>query len=329
MIGIGAGGGMPGQPNFFVVGAAKAGTTSLYHYLREHPQIYMSPIKEPCYFASEVRPGSFDAAYRDEARRSVEATREYLSGPMDQPRFGGIVSEREDYLKLFRNVTCEKAIGEASVCYLWSPTAPLNIAARIPDARIIIILRDPADRAFSQYLDLLTAGRTLLSFRECIHRAMSQPNRQFQTLHPFLEYGDYHDQVKRYLDLFPKANVRIYSYDSYGGQISRILPDIFKFLEVDQEFLPDLSRQYRTPRVPRLYKLSYYLKRSGLWQPIRRSIPPPIRRRLRNAALRPRQSLVMDPEDRRMLVDYYRDDIRKLSILLEREFSSWLELRDQ
>ena len=138
-------------PNFFLVGAPKAGTTSLYHYLDQHPQIYMSPIKEPHYFSTEIREKNCEPELRRMMARDKAALREYLAGPMRQKRFGGIVERWEDYLGLFDDAEDQPALGEASVCYLWSRTAPQEIAGRIPRARILVMLRDPADRAFSQY----------------------------------------------------------------------------------------------------------------------------------------------------------------------------------
>src|SRR6185436_14847515 len=108
-------------PNFFIAGAPKAGTTSLYHYLDQHPQIYMSAIKEPHYFAAEVREENFDPKLRHWVARDTGDLREFLSGPMREKRFGGIVAGWEDYLRLFANAGAESAVGEASVCYLWSP----------------------------------------------------------------------------------------------------------------------------------------------------------------------------------------------------------------
>jgi hypothetical protein len=132
-------------PNFFVVGAPKAGTTSLYHYLDQHPQIFMSPIKEPNYFATEIRPENFGDELQPQVAEDLRELQEYLQGPMREKRFGGLVSQWDDYLRLFQSVETEKAIGEASVCYLWSKTAAANIRSRIPGAKIIMILRNPAE----------------------------------------------------------------------------------------------------------------------------------------------------------------------------------------
>ncbi len=130
-------------PNFFVVGAGKSGTTSLYHYLRQHPQIYMSPVKEPCYFASEIRVENYDSTLY---RHIPGLSRQLPQLTNDGRRSGWLVSEWEDYARLFKEVEAETAIGEASAAYLWSETAAGNIASCVPDARIIMILRDPSER---------------------------------------------------------------------------------------------------------------------------------------------------------------------------------------
>src|SRR5258706_10844360 len=105
----------PSLPSFFIVGAPKTGTTSLHRYLDQHPQIYMSPVKEPCYFASQVRLEHFGREFESNARRCSQRLHEYLEGPMRGADPVGIVSIWEDSLKLFKNVGAETAIGEASV----------------------------------------------------------------------------------------------------------------------------------------------------------------------------------------------------------------------
>ena len=103
----------PVLPNFFIAGAPKSGTTSLYHYLSQHPEIYMSPIKEPNYFAPEIRLERFSEGLRSQAEQDMSELRAYLDGPMRETRFGGVVTEWRDYLKLFAWADGRKAIGEA------------------------------------------------------------------------------------------------------------------------------------------------------------------------------------------------------------------------
>ena len=253
-------------PNFFVVGAPKAGTTSLYHYLDQHPQIYMSPIKEPNYFASEVRPDNFSEELQQQISHEMHTLQEYLRSPMWEKRFGGILQEWEDYLRLFQNVNGEKAIGEASVCYLWSRTAAANIFSRIPDAKIIMILRDPAERAFSQYLHALGMGLVRKSFREEIQTSLRHNDGKFRVLSSFLEFGLYYEQVKRYLELFAIRNVCIHVFEEYQEQPAKVLREIFHFLSVDCSVVPHTSRKHLEARIPRSVAISYVVRRHVIWQ---------------------------------------------------------------
>jgi hypothetical protein len=311
-------------PNFFVVGAPKAGSTSLYHYLDQHPEVYMSPIKEPNYFSSEVRPENLSEELQERSRNDLQALKEYLRGPMSEKRFGGMVLEWEDYLRLFQNVKGEKAIGEASVCYLWSKTAPRSIASIIPNARIIMILRDPADRAFSQYLHTVANGVVCESFRRHIQRSLRWKSEKFGLRNPFLELGLYYEQVKQYLDLFPRRNVSVLLFEDYQRRPAETLAGIFRFVNVDASFAPDTSQKQLEPRVPRSIPIAHFLKRYGIWQRMKGPTPLAFRSHLRRIAFRKRESLVMDERDRQYLLDYYRDDIKKLSNLLDCDLSGWL-----
>ncbi len=307
-------------PNFFIVGAPKAGTTSLYHSLDRHPQIYISPVKEPCYFASEIRPENFSEEHAPRIRREAQDLREYLNGPIREKRFSGVVSDWDDYLKLFQDATEKTAIGEASVCYLWSPTAAQNIISRIPNAKIIIILRDPAERAFSQYLHTVTAGLVHNSFREQVEQSVRSPGGKFDVFHPFLELGLYYQQVKRYLDLFPKQNLRIYFYQEHAEMV----PDILRFLNVDSSLAPAAIERHLEARVPRALNASYFLKKTGVWQGAKRITPQAFLPLLRRTVFQQRKDVAMDTKDRQYLIAYYRDDIARLSTLLDRDLTAWM-----
>jgi hypothetical protein len=313
------------EPNFFIAGAPKCGTTSFYHQLDRHPQIYMSPIKEPCYFASELRLENFREELQPQLRRERETLREYLRGPMTSKRFGGPVVEWEDYLLLFRNVRAETAIGEASVSYLWSQTAAGNIAARIPDAKIILVLRNPVDRAFSQYLQAVSSGLVRSSFRDQSAAAMNLRSSKFGVLNPFLEFGEYSEQVKRFLEAFPRKNILIHIYEEMRSKPAEAMAETFRFLGVNAEWTPNSSTRFMEPRVPRAIAFAGILKKRGIWQQTAELIPEFLRPALRKAVHRPRASVTVAPEDRAYLQNYYREDILKLENLLGRDLHSWLE----
>ena len=312
-------------PNFFIVGAPKAGTTSLYAYLDQHPQVYLSPLKEPSYFAFEMRLENFSEEMRPRMAREIRALEEYLRGDMREKRFGGLVSNWEDYLKLFRNVSDEIAIGEATPIYLWSETAARNIAARIPHARIIINLRNPVDRAYSQYLQMLTTGVIGRSFREQIEVNLHCEKKQFGTRWPLLEFGRYFEQVRRYLNEFPRSQIHISFYEDLERAPGLLMADLFAFLSVEAGFAADVTRRHHEPRVPKLAGAAYYLKKWRIWPYLRLLAPEALRPRLRSLVLHSRASLAMAPADRAFLNDYYRDDIQKLAALLGRDLTSWLD----
>jgi hypothetical protein len=298
---------MPRLPNFFIVGAPKTGTTSLYHYLDQHPEIYMSAIKEPHYFAAEIREENCEPNLRRIMARENRGLREFLSGPMREKRFGGIVADWENYVRLFANAINKSALGEASVCYLWSPTAPARIAEKIPNAKILVMLRDPADRAFSQYLHGLGNGAIRWSFR--VH-------------YPFLEFGLYSEQLGRYLERFGQ-NVWVGFHKEFKDHPMEVFQNICRFLGVAPEFSPDMAHQHLEAQVPRLAAIGW-LKRSGLWQAAARVTPPSLRPLIRRRLIRRPGATRMDPADRHYLIDFYREDIRKLASLVDRDLDGWL-----
>ena len=138
-------------PNFIVLGAAKAGTTALYHYLGQHPEVCMSRTKETNFLALKDDPLDFRGP----------GDRDYIT------RFS--VTTLDGYRDQFRGCGAKPAIGEASPLYLYSPKAPGLIGEVVPDAKLIVILRNPIDRAYSAFLHLVRDGReTVLDFGEAL-----------------------------------------------------------------------------------------------------------------------------------------------------------------
>ena len=304
-------------PNFFIVGAPKAGTTSLYHYLDQHPQIYMCPVKEPCHFASEVMPENVSPQYRSSWLAANEQ-----GGTAGEKRFSGYVPDWSDYLRLFEGATDQTAIGEASVCYLWSPTAAKNIAARLPDARIVALLRHPIERAWSQYLHGVANGYITKSFRQHIEACLQSRGDEFTPAFPFLEFGLYTGQIRAYFDLFPRQNVQVCLYQD---GLSAIVHELFHFLNVDPDFPVNFATRHLDSASAGVPNAVYRgLRKSGLWEPLRHLAPRRARASLRRLVFRKREVAPMEEADRRFLCHYYREDVLSLSKLLDRDLSSWL-----
>ncbi len=315
---------VPRTPNLYLVGAPKSGTTSLYHYLDQHPQIFMSPLKEPNFHSEEIRFDNLTEEMKLVVESQAAGLRAYLDGDMSTKFTASPVADYSDYARLFQNVKAEKVVGEASVCYLWSPTAPENIARMCPDATILMVLRDPADRAYSQYLQMLTVSKTFLSFREYVEACVRSSSTRIGALYPFLNFGRYFEQVTRYLKLFPREQVLILFYDDYQRNPINLVRNVFEFLDVDPDFLPDMHQRHMIANVPRAHRLHRYLHPVTQWAPLKQMNTPRLRRGLKRLAFRSRESMSMEARDRAFLVEFYRQDVERLSGLVERDLSHWL-----
>ena len=211
------------MPNFLVIGPNKSGTTSLYHYLNQHPQIYMSAKKEPRFFAlggEEVDVSQFDQESLERYKRLMHSA----------------ITNIEDYCALFDGVTNEKAIGEASPLYLYSKRAPARIHHYIPRAKLIAILRNPVDRAFSHYLmNVRNGSESIGSFRQAIEEEDISVDNDWGA-RTYIRRGFYYSQLMGYFELFDRGQLSIYLYDDWNTNNIEILQDIFRFLNVDDTF---------------------------------------------------------------------------------------------
>jgi hypothetical protein len=240
-------------PNFLIVGAAKSGTTSLHQYLAQHPEVYMSKIKEPQYFVHGLSP--------------KWAVRDLLC-----------------YSKLFEGADGCKAIGESSTAYLPCEASPGLIHKTLGDVKIIIMLRNPSLRAFSMYGWMVMEGyETARTFREALEleeeRVRSVEFREWcpNYLPEYLYYrtGLYHDQVKRYLDEFPAGHVRMFLFEDFIKAPVETCQEVFRFLGVDAGFKPEIKvhNKSRIPYSPRLqWRLRKIAEFPTYW------FPNPVRR---------------------------------------------------
>jgi Sulfotransferase family len=306
-------------PNFFIAGAPKAGTTALYFYLRQHPQVYMSPVKGPTFFgAADLLSGP----HGDQVRRDLPAHRAALAQYLDGTRVSGgmpLVLDWQDYLSLFANVREETAIGEGSVGYFRLPGAPRAIRSIVPGARLLFILRDPAERLFTAHLGTLWQG-SRATFRARL-LAARDPRDPWA---PSLDAGRYATHLTRWLDVFPRERVRIHLYEDYRADAGAVLRDIFAFLGVAPDHPIDLSRRHNETVVPRFGGVHALRRRVLGSRSLPGWMPAGARRVLRRLYRRPRQHLTLDPEDRCLAIDQYREEIERTADLIGRDLSAWL-----
>lgn len=214
------------KPNLFIVGQPKSGTTALHQFLGQHPEIYMSSIKEPHFFCSDFH---------------LESDRAY-----GKKRFFDFRSESA-YLQLFNRTGEAKVIGESSTNYLYSQVAAEKIYNFNPDAKIIIILREPAKYLYSLHShyvkfteenepDFLTA-LALESDRK--QEKVSSPRVTTPSYLYYSQRVQYYQQVKRYCDRFKPEQIKVIVFEEFKSNNEQVYQDILEFLGVNPSFTPE------------------------------------------------------------------------------------------
>jgi len=279
------------RPSFFIVGAPKCGTTSMYRYLEQHPQVFLPAQKELNFFADDLFP-------------------DYIREP--------------DYLALFRGAGDARAVGEASVWYLYSQAAARNIQAFDPAARIVVMLRDPVEMLYSLHSQHWFQG---MEPEGDFRAALARPAPPT----PLLDYratARYAEQLQRYLDRFGAERVHVILYQDLKADLPAVYRDTLVFLGLEPDFVPDfrVHNANKAPRSGLLRRLSQLPP--GLLQPLRRLLPFGLRRRLIgavtgwNARYAPRPAL--DPD---LAADLRRElapEMEQLAAVIGRDLSAWL-----
>jgi Sulfotransferase domain len=291
------------QPDFFVVGAAKSGTTALWTFFQQHPDIFVTneiSHKELSYYSDE---------------------------------YG--IDDNEKYLKYFRNAKDHQLIGEVCHTYLTSKISAEWIKREVPNAKIIILLRNPIDRAISLYNWMVMDGyEDLNSFEKALHREKLIAEGAYDTsklLHKFhqnynyFSSGLYYKQVKRYYDIFEKENILVIEYSDFRNNYEDKLKSIFEFLKVKNVSIPRTLNINKSKRV-KFIKLQYWVRKISMSKfrnrPIvKRLISFNFKYNISNKA--PKK---MSKATRELLKKKYVDDINSLSRLTGINFNEkWFE----
>jgi len=300
-------------PDLFVIGAAKCGTTSLYEYLRGHPEIYMSPAKEPRYFSRElVSRSGHDFRYgRDEAR----------------------------YLALFNEAGEEKRLGEASVRYIFSTEAPGLIHAVQPNAYIVAMVRDPVDMVYSMHNQRLSEGSEEFAELEQALAAEQDrlagkgvPEGSSARLHVYLPRARFAEQLSRWLDTFGRDRVHVIVLEDFVRNPATHFRRLLEFLDVDPDYQPESFAAYNRSHAPRFRIVRRVMNSRPVQYVVWRLLPAlvgdrrtrSIVRGYRNSPLnrRSRQRPPLSPELRRRLEEEFAPDVARLSEMLGRDLAA-------
>ena len=304
-------------PDFLVIGAPKSGTTALHVALAGHPELFMSPVKEPKFFLTDGPP----------PRRG--------GGPGDVQTYREHIWRRDDYEALFAAAPPGTLRGESTPFYLYGHRAQQRIRAQIPHARLIAVLRDPVERAHSNWTHLWSAG--LDPVGDFPAACAAEDRRIAAGWAPFWHYthlGRYGEQLERLFRLFPREQVLILRYRDLVGSPALALDAICAFLGVRPGIISQVPRENVTAHPegsPSHRAVSLVLRgaaTAGRHLPgtTGTALTQPLEWFLQRSA-RPRQPLTW--EQRQRVLGYVEDDFRLLEQLTEMDFGDWVQPRDR
>ena len=290
------------MPNFLIVGAAKAGTTSLYDYLRQHPDIFMPEWKELSFFIGDS------------------------CGPLHRVR------KPSHYDKVFSGAKQHKAIGEASTSYLYDIAAPAIIKSKLGAIKILIILRDPVAMSYSLYNhQSRKEGETITDFEAALAAEVKRLNDPafkkkcygWHANYYYFQRGLYCEQVQRYLDTFGKDHVKIFLFDELAGDAVRVVREAYRFLDVDDSYVPEIM--VHNPAggiisIPRFWQDAGLFIKTFQYV-FSKNIIKKIPHLLRNIGRKPPGPL--NPDTEQNLRRKFHDDICRLEQLVGKDLSAW------
>lgn len=227
-------------PNFLIVGAAKCGTTSMSEYLKQHPEVFISDVKEPRFLSSQDDHSP-------------------LQGPGDAKRESRYIKDYHAYQALFQSAQKYSAIGEASAdtLYYYRKTIPAIKEYVGDQPKIIIMLRDPVKRAFSAYQHLVRDQRETLSFEEGLQKEEERIRQSYELIWYYRGVSHYYEAVKAFTENFDQVHVII--NEDIHSRASNIFREVFNFLEVNSDFTVDTSIRYNQSGVPQSKWLHQFL----------------------------------------------------------------------
>lgn len=284
-------------PDFFIVGAQRSGTTSLYEYLGKHPRVFTSPHKEPHFFA------------HDRVRIDADL----------------VIRSENDYLRLFAGAEPGALLGEASPSYLWHPEAARRIYERQPRAKIIACLREPIARAFSQYKMDLADGLALVSFHDLLERDYYRQEKVYATGHLYIELGKYAEQIKRYLDVFGRDAVLVLMFDDLCASPDRVMARVAEFLGIEAKGFEQVEthiihNRHTMPSNPLAQRM---LPHRSLRQFYRTLMPLSLRRNLRARIFDSAVTVEPDEASIAFLQQLYAPGLAELETLCQISFPAF------
>lgn len=287
------------RPNLFVAGAPKSGTTAMHAYLQTHSKVFMA-IKEIHYFGNDLD-------------------------------FHPRLNSEEQYLNHFAEASNETYLGDASVSYLYSRTAAKEIRAYSPDAKIIVMLRNPVDLIHSKHAQELFQGTEreknfVRALKSDLSHSSAKPEDKLPTGPVYRNYCSFTEQLRRFADCFGKDRIHVVIYDDFKEDTHREYLKTLDFLGLVPESLPEFKPVNPRNRVRSYYVRDFLNNPYAPWKQRTRFLPGFVRKPafkiLRSLNVR-KEKEALEPALRRTLGEEFRGEVERLSNYLERDFSFW------
>ena len=293
-------------PDIIVIGAPRSGTTSLYRYLDEHPEVYMSPLKETRFFAYEGQEVDYE-------------------GPADAYAYNrDTVTDAATYRRLFKDRASGQRTGEASPVYLYrGDRAAERIHDHVPDARLVAIFRNPVERAYSDFLNMVRLGwEPVHDFEEALAREEERIAAHWSPYYHYQAKGFYADQVRTYLRRFDREQVKFFLFEELRRDAAAAMEEFVTLVGVDPAVEVGTETRHNRSGLPRS-DVAHRLLTHPLLERVMRGPLRTLRTTLRdwNTA---HEKPPLGPAVRAELQETYREDVQDLQDLIDRDLSHWL-----
>ena len=309
-------------PDFLVVGVVKGGTTALYNLLDRHPAIHLPPIKETNFFSrADMRPADFAREYALDVRMDPA---KYIKDGMKEVVHIAHVDDPSDYAALFIKAQPGQVLGEVCPSYAICPSAAAAIHSARPSAQVFFMLRDPVQRAWSQYIMNLREGKTLeKDFLKEVERDAKQAKTGWGVNHQYLSLGMYAEQVERYLKLFPKEQVHVLLHEQFKKNPGATMQRVFAAIGVEPMDELDTSGKFNEAAVPRNAVLNRLLVRSGAISAVKAMVPRKLRGGFKEMLYSKKDMPTLPPDQAAQLWERYAQDVDRLSKFIDMDLRQW------
>ncbi|PLX81802.1 MAG: hypothetical protein C0617_15810 [Desulfuromonas sp.] len=294
-------------PNFLIIGVPKAGTTSLDHYLRQHPQIFLPQKKELHYF-------------------SYRFLKESLAGPGDLGSLQSVCSTFREYENCFCNAGEVSAIGEISPSYFYFREVAHEMRKRLGNIKVVISLRDPLKRAYSNYMHLVRDDRETLSFYNALCEEEQRKAKGWSDFWRYSEHSLYSQNLRFFMDVFGPENVKVVIFEEMVRDTEGSLRDLFKFLGVDDSVSVQSGKVLNRSGTLRFrFVKNVIYEDSPLKKLFKKVVPKELRTSLKcyleNLNLIPAEDIEIDAVN--LLASRFESDRASLEELLGRKIDCW------